>query len=266
MRGKQTNSPRDKEVHVTRIGIIGGSGVERPTAGFVEQQVDTPYGPALVWTGTGAQEDVVFLSRHGVGHDVPPHRINYRANIKALQQLGVDRVIATFAVGGIAEDIPPGAVVALSDVIDLSSGREFTFFNGGAEGLKHTPFTEPFSPALREGLVRLAPRHGLSIRPEGVYVCFNGPRFETAAEIRMSAALGADVVGMTAMPEAILARELEIHYAGVAISVNWAAGVKGLLQVDFGVLDAVRGKLLPLMLEVLRSTELDGSVWRAEQG
>lgn len=251
---------------MVRIGIIGGSGVERPSEGFVEQQVETSYGTALVWTGTGEQEDVVFLSRHGVEHDVPPHRINYRANIKALQQLMVDRVVATFAVGGIAEDIPPGGLVALSDVIDLSSGREFTFFNGGVEGLKHTPFTEPFSPALRKELVRLAPEHGLSMRPEGIYVCFNGPRFETAAEIRMSALLGADVVGMTAMPEAILARELEIHYAGVAISVNWAAGVKGLLQVDFGVLDAVRGKLLPLILEVLRTTELDSSVWQVEQG
>jgi 5'-methylthioadenosine phosphorylase len=250
---------------VGRIGIIGGSGVERPSAGFVEQQIETPYGLALVWTGTGAQEDIVFLSRHGVEHDVPPHRINYRANLKALQQLDVDRVIATFAVGGIAEDIPPGGLVALSDIIDLSSGREFTFFNGGTEGLKHTPFTEPFSPALRKALVQLAPKHGLSIRPEGVYICFNGPRFETAAEIRMSALLGADVVGMTAMPEAILARELEIHYAGVAISVNWAAGVQGLLQVDFGALDAVRGKLLPLILEVLRTTELDTSVWQAEQ-
>jgi 5'-methylthioadenosine phosphorylase len=247
-----------------RIGIIGGSGVERPAAGFTEQQIETPYGTALVWTGSGDQQDVVFLSRHGVEHDVPPHRINYRANIKALEQLGVDRVVATFAVGGIAEDIPPGGVVALSDIIDFTSGREFTFFGGGSEGLRHTAFTEPFSPALREALVRLAPRYDVSIRPSGTYICFNGPRFETAAEIRMSAMLGADVVGMTAMPEAILARELEIHYAGVAISVNWAAGVKGLLEVDFGVLDDVRGKLLPLALDALRTTDLSADVWQAE--
>ncbi len=246
------------------IGIIGGSGIERPAEGFVEQQIVTPYGTALAWTGSGEQADTVFLSRHGVEHDVPPHRINYRANIWALRQLGVDRVVATFAVGGIAEDIPPGGVVALSDIIDFTSGREFTFFNGGEEGLRHTPFTEPFSPPLREALVRLAPTYGLSMRPSGVYICFNGPRFETAAEIRMSAIMGADVVGMTAMPEAILARELEIHYAGVAISVNWAAGVKGLLQVDFGALDAVRGKLLPLALEVLRTTELSDAAWHAE--
>lgn len=247
-----------------KIGIIGGSGVERPAEGFIEQEILTPYGTALAWTGTGADEDTVFLSRHGVEHDVPPHRINYRANIWALRQLGVDRVVATFAVGGIAEDIPPGGVVALSDIIDFTSDREFTFFNGGEEGLRHTPFTEPFSPVLREELVRRAPDYDLSIRPNGVYICFNGPRFETAAEIRMSAIMGADVVGMTAMPEAILARELEIHYAGVAISVNWAAGVKGLLQVDFGALDTVRGKLLPLILDVLRTTELSDTAWHAE--
>lgn len=247
-----------------RMGIIGGSGVERPEAGFVERVVETPHGPALVWEGQGDMAEVVFLSRHGVEHDVPPHRINYRANIRALQLLGVDRVIATFAVGGIAEDIPPGGIVALSDVIDLSSGREFTFFNGGDEGLRHTPFTEPFSPILREAIVQRGAEHGLTIRNGGTYVCFNGPRFETAAEIRMSKLMGADVVGMTAMPEAILARELEIHYAGIAVSVNWAAGVKGLLDVDFGALESVRGKLVPLMLEVLRTTPLTDAVWQAE--
>lgn len=249
-----------------RIGIIGGSGVERPEAGFTETVVDTPYGQALAWIGTNQHEDVVFLSRHGVDHDVPPHRINYRANVKALEILGVDRVIATFAVGGIADDIPPGGVVALSDVIDWTSGRAFTFFDGGDSGLRHTPFTEPFSPQLRDAMVARAPGHGLTIRPSGVYVCTNGPRFETAAEIRMMKRLGADVVGMTAMPEAILARELEIHYAGIAVSVNWAAGVMGPLQVDFGALESIRGKLLPLVLDVLRTTDLDAYAWSYESG
>ena len=250
----------------SRIGIIGGSGVERPEAGFTETVIDTPYGQALAWTGSGDDSDVVFLSRHGVEHNVPPHRINYRANIKALEQLGVDRVIATFAVGGIADDIPPGGVVALDQVIDFSSGREFTFFDGGESGLKHTPFTEAFSSTLREAIVARAGTHGLDIRPRGTYICFNGPRFETAAEISMSKILGADVVGMTAMPEAILARELEIHYAGIAVSVNWAAGIKGPLQLDFGALESIRGKLLPLILDVLRTTDLDTSVWSQEHG
>jgi 5'-methylthioadenosine phosphorylase len=240
-----------------RIGIIGGSGIERPEAGFTETVIDTPYGPALAWLGSGEHDDVVFLSRHGVEHDIPPHKINYRANIKALQMLGVDRAIATFAVGGISDDIPPGGVVALGDLIDLTSGRESTFFGGGAEGLKHTPFSKAFSPVLREAIVTKAPDHGLPIRPTGTYICFNGPRFETAAEIRMSRLLGADVVGMTAMPEAVLARELEIHYGGIAVSVNWAAGIEASLQLDFSALESIRGKLLPLILDVLRTTTLE---------
>ena len=250
----------------SRIGIIGGSGVERPELGFTETVIDTPYGEALAWVGEGDQADVVFLSRHGVEHDVPPHKVNYRANIKALQQLEVDRVVATFAVGGIADDIPPGGVVALDQIIDLTNDREFTFFDGGAAGLRHTPFSVPFSPQLREAIVARGADHGLTIRPTGTYICFNGPRFETAAEIRMSKLMGADVVGMTAMPEAILARELEIHYAGIAVSVNWAAGIKGPLQLDFSVLKSIRGKLLPLILEVLRTTDLDPEVWTQESG
>ena len=249
-----------------RIGIIGGSGVERPETGFTETIVDTPYGQTLNWIGEGEHADVVFLSRHGVEHDVPPHRVNYRANVKALQILGVDRVIASFAVGGIAEDIPPGGVVALDQIIDLTSGRDFTFFDGGASGLRHTPFTEPFSPGLREAIVARGADHGLTIRSNGTYICTNGPRFETAAEIRVAKVLGGDVVGMTAMPEAILARELEIHYAGIAVSVNWAAGIKGPLQVDFSALESIRGRLLPLMLDVLRTAELDAAVWSQESG
>ena len=238
-----------------RIGIIGGSGVERPDHGFHEQTIETPFGDALVWTGEGGNEDVVFVSRHGVAHDVPPHRVNYRANIMALHQAGIERVVATFAVGGIASDIPPGAAVAIDQVIDLTSGREHTFFDGGEMGLHHAPFTEPICSALREAIVNKAPAFDLPIRPAGTYICFNGPRFETAAEIRMSALLGADVVGMTAMPEAALARELGIHYAGIAVSVNWAAGVRGALALDFGALDGMRGKLLPLILDVLRTTD-----------
>ena len=247
-----------------RIGIIGGSGIEPPNQGFTETVVPTPYGEALAWVGSGENTDVVFVSRHGVRHDLPPHKVNYCAYIRAFRELGVDRVIATFAVGGIADDIPPGGIVALSDIIDLTSGREFTYFNGGAEGLRHTPFTEPFSPTLREAIVAKASAHDLAIRDGGTYICFNGPRFESAAEIRISRLMGADVVGMTAMPESILARELEIHYAGIAISVNWAAGIKGLLEVDFGVLDTVRGKLLPLILDVLRTTELSPIAFTTE--
>jgi 5'-methylthioadenosine phosphorylase len=242
-----------------RVGIIGGTGVERPGEGLDERIVETPYGRARVWigsaTGGNATSEVVFLSRHGVEHDIPPHRINARANIAALRELEVDRVLATFAVGGIADDIPPGAAVALDQLIDLTSGREHTFFDGGANGLRHTPFTEPFCSSLRQGVLDRAKRHGVAIRPAGTYLCTNGPRFETAAEIRMYRQWGADVVGMTAMPEAGLARELKIHYAGIAISVNWAAGIAGPLRLDIDALNGMHARLLPLMLDVLRTIE-----------
>lgn len=243
-----------------RIGIIGGTGVERPDYGSGERIIETPYGRVRVWIGSDDANEVVFLSRHGVEHDIPPHRVNYRANIDALRRLDVDRVLATFAVGGIADDIPPGAAVAVDQLIDMTHGREFTFFDGGARGLRHTPFTEPFCPSLRQGMLDRAAHHGVAIRPAGTYLCTNGPRFETAAEIRMYRQWGADVVGMTAMPEAALARELGIHYAGIAISVNWAAGINGPLELNLDAMNAMRSQLLPLMLDVLRTTDPRGCI------
>ncbi len=234
-----------------RTGIIGGTGVEHPLADADEHIIETPYGQARVWIDGESANEVVFLSRHGVEHDIPPHRINYRANIAALDQLGVTRVLATFAVGGIARDIPPGAAVAIDQVIDLTSGRDHTFFDGDAREMQHTPFTEPFCPSLRQEVLEAAARHDIAIRPAGTYLCTNGPRFETAAEVTMFRQWGADVVGMTAMPEAALARELGMHYAGIAISVNWAAGINGALKLDLDALAAMRGQLLPLMLDVL---------------
>jgi 5'-deoxy-5'-methylthioadenosine phosphorylase len=240
-----------------RIGIIGGTGVEMPDEGdhFAESLVPTPFGEARVFLGVpdGPFADVVFLSRHGANHDIPPHKVNYRANIFALHALGARDVLASFAVGSIAEHIPPGGAMAIDQIIDFTYGREHTFFDGGELGLFHVPFTEPFSRALRGQIIDLAPRFGLNLIPSGTYVCCNGPRFETAAEIRMFGQLGADVVGMTAMPEAALAREIGLRYAGVAISVNWAAGVRGALVLDMAALEGIRGRLFPLFLETLRA-------------
>lgn len=239
----------------TRIGIIGGTGVELPGEGFTESRVQTPFGEVRVFLGDpdSPYADVVFLSRHGANHDIPPHRVNYRANIFALHTLGVRDVLASFAVGSISESIPPGGAVAIDQIIDFTHGREHTFFDGGERGLFHVPFTEPFSRALRGQLIDLATGFELDLIPSGTYVCFNGPRFETAAEIRMFGQLGADVVGMTAMPEAVLAREIGLRYAGVAVSVNWAAGVRGALVLDMQALDGIRGRLFPLFLETLRT-------------
>ena len=236
-----------------RFGIVGGTGVEMPGEGFVESTIATPFGEARVFLGEGDYADCVFLSRHGANHDIPPHKVNYRANLFALRKLGVKDVLASFAVGSISEKIAPGAAVAIDQIIDFTHGREHTFFDGGEHGLFHVPFTEPLCSSLCAQLIELAPEFDLEIAPTGTYVCFNGPRFETAAEIRMFGMLGAEVVGMTAMPEAALARELGIHYAGVAVSVNWAAGVRGPLVLDMSALDGIRGRLLPLFLKALRT-------------
>jgi 5'-methylthioadenosine phosphorylase len=164
-------------------------------------------------------------------HDTPPHRINYRANIKALHQLGVTRILATNAVGSISRVMPPLSLVVLDDFIDFSSGRPFTFYDGGDSGLAHTELNHPYCPTLRQQLLDTADSMGVPLIPNGVYVCANGPRFETPAEIRMYGMLGGDVVGMTGVPEATLARELGMHYAAVAYSINWAAGIEEVIEI-----------------------------------
>jgi len=237
-----------------RAAIIGGTGVYgMPGGRFDTRVIETPYGEALVFLGQGEFEDLIFLARHGPSHAIPPHRINFRANLKALEQLGVKRVLATFAVGSLQPTIPPGSLVAVDQFIDFTHGRVGTFYDGGESGLVHTDMTEPYCSALRERLLALADQRGLQIRPTGTYMCFNGPRFETAAEIRMYAQLGGDVVGMTGAPEVQLARELRMHYAAVAISINWAAGLKGPIKIEKSGMEQTREKLLHLLVEVLRA-------------
>jgi len=240
-----------------RVAIIGGTGVYAIEGReFKSRIVDTPFGQAQVYLGQGESEDLVFLTRHGPDHRIPPHRINHRANIKALEQLGVKRVLATFAVGSLRPIIPPRSLVALDQFIDFTHGRETTFFDGGSSGLAHTDVTEPYCPGLRERVLTLAAKRGLEIRPKGTYVCSDGPRFETAAEVRMFAQLGGDVVGMTGVPEVSLARELGIHYAAVALSINWAAGLEGPLEIVSSGLDEIRVALLSLFVDALRAPSL----------
>ena len=238
--------------------IIGGTGIyEIPDLTSTLKLIDTRYGQAHVYLGEGEAMDLVFLPRHGPDHQVPPHRINYQANIMALKQLGVQRVLATFTVGSLHEDYPPRSITALDQFIDFSFRRESTFFNGGETGVIHTEVTDPFCPALRGRLLGLAGEHGVKILPTGTYVCVNGPRFETAAEVRMFAQWGGHVVGMTAVPEVSLSRELGIHYAAVAISVNWGAGFKGDLEVDTESPRTLRPSLLSLFIDVLRTIRLE---------
>ncbi len=215
-----------------KLGIIGGTGVyDMPVVDTVEEQsVDTAYGAVRLRKGifrnpSGEQLCVVFVPRHGAAHSVPPHRINYRANIKALCTLGVTDVVGTTAVGSLREDIAPGQLVLLDQFIDFTRTRNYTFFDGGPEGVRHTDMTYPYDESLRQLLQSAASEQNIDLRPRGIYVCTEGPRFETAAEIRMFAQLGADVVGMTNVPEVILANEARLNYAAVSLVTNYGAGI-----------------------------------------
>ena len=210
------------------LAIIGGSGLTRLSTLAVAHRevVRTPYGEpssALIF-GQLAGRDVVFLARHGHGHTIPPHRVNYRANLWALKHSGVDTILAVASVGGIAGDCAPGDLVLPDQLIDYTSGRQGTFFDGEDRTVVHVDFTHPYSPALRGQCLAAARSAGIAVHDGGVYGAVSGPRLETAAEIDRMERDGATIVGMTGMPEAALARELGIAYAVIAVVVNHAAG------------------------------------------
>jgi 5'-methylthioinosine phosphorylase len=208
--------------------IIGGSGLAKLTALEMprRQVMRTPYGePSSALTfGKLAGIDVVFLARHGYGHTLAPHEINYRANIWALKELQVQGVVAVATVGGIRADLGPGVLVVPHQIIDYTHSRKSTFFEGAENAVVHADFTIPYSPPLRSALLAAASRCGEPLIDGGVYACTQGPRLETAAEIERIARDGGDMVGMTGMPEAVLAREAAIDYATLAVVVNHAAG------------------------------------------
>lgn len=210
------------------LAIIGGSGLTRlSTLAIAHREVvRTPYGEpssALLF-GQIADRDVVFLARHGHGHTIPPHRVNYRANIWALKARDVDAILAVASVGAISRAHSPGDLVLPHQIIDYSSGRESTFFDGGDRTVVHADFTHPYSPALRARCLAAAAAAGVALHDGGVYAAVSGPRLETAAEIDRLERDGATVVGMTGMPEAVLARELNVGYVTIAVAVNHAAG------------------------------------------
>lgn len=210
------------------LGIIGGSGLTRLDAldHTRREVVTTPYGPPsspLVF-GTVRRSEVVFLARHGEQHTIPPHAVNYRANMWALHDRKALDVVAVAAVGGIRRDLAPGTLVIPDQIIDYTYARESTYFEGGEAGVTHIDFTRPYCEAMRERLLAAAVEAGEAVADGGTYGATQGPRLETAAEIDRMERDGADVVGMTAMPEAALARELGICYAAIAVVVNPAAG------------------------------------------
>lgn len=210
------------------LAVIGGSGLYQLEGLQVRQHkvARTPFGepsgPLTIGTIQGCE--LVFLARHGYGHTIAPHQVNYRANLWALKELGVARVVSVASVGGIRADLEPGMLLVPHQILDYTWGRAATFYEGGEAQVTHIDFTEPYTSAERARILAAARACGEAIVDGGVYATTQGPRLETAAEIKRLEHDGADVVGMTGMPEAALARELDLAYAAVAVVANYAAG------------------------------------------
>ncbi|MBT9258301.1 MAG: S-methyl-5'-thioadenosine phosphorylase [Clostridiales bacterium] len=243
---------------MTDVALIGGTGVyqadilEDPE----ERELITPYGRVQLWIGNlkGKKREAIFVTRHGRGHALPPHRVPYRAILWALKSMGVERVAATAAVGSLREHLPPGTLLLPHSFLDFTRQRPSTFYDGGPEGVVHVDMTEPYCPVMRQTAARLAKERGLRVVEGGIYACTEGPRFETPAEIRMLAQWGGDVVGMTGVPEVVLARELGLCYMTVALVTNYAAGIKPAPLTQEEVLDAMagwKGMLAPFLRDVL---------------
>ncbi len=214
-----------------KIAVIGGTGLYAMMEGFSkthQEIINTPYGePSCpLVQGKLFDKEVVFLARHGFTHRLPPHKINYLANIWMLHKVGVRQIYAVNAVGSMNPSCPPQSLVLPDQIIDYSWGREHTFYAEDLEKVVHVDFTHPYSQTLRETLLQARDYTGLTVVENAVYGCTQGPRLETAAEVDRLRRDGCDLVGMTGMPEAALARELSIDYASIAVVANWAAGVK----------------------------------------
>lgn len=205
--------------------VIGGTGVY--TAGQLEHlqvyEEMTEYGHAQAMIGEIRGKRVAFLPRHGLKHQTPPHLVNYRANIRLLQLLGVQKAVATAAVGSLRKTLRPGQLVLLTDFLDFTRTRSATFYEEGR--VVHIDMSDPYCQTVRSSLDVTAKQENLDVIPSSTYVCTEGPRFETPAEIRYFAQIGGDVVGMTSVPEVVLAKEAGICYASIGIVTNFAAGI-----------------------------------------
>jgi len=238
------------------FGIIGGSGLAKLAAleSPRRQVMRTPYGePSGALTfGRLAGADIVFVARHGYGHTIAPHEINYRANIWALKELGVEGIFALATVGGIRPDLAPRTLVVPHQIIDYTHSRASTFVEQGSGQVVHVDFTHPYAQGLRERLLAAAVRAGEAVVDGAVYACVQGPRLETAAEINRYEGDGADVVGMTGMPEAALARESGLDYAALAVVVNHAAGRgDSVTRVELSQIDALMEQSVVRAVRVL---------------
>jgi len=209
-----------------KIGIIGGSGLSESELKNKTITIKTPYGdPSSPYEIQELETTTVyFLKRHGQKHAIAPHKVNYRANIYGFKQIGIERLFGIFATGSLEENISPGTIVIPDQLIDFTQGiRNNTFYD--TDRVVHIDFTEPFCSEMRLCLLETAKKIGVNVIPNGTYICVNGPRLETAAEIKFFKNIGADIIGMTLMPEASLARETQICYTAVSVIANYAAGI-----------------------------------------
>lgn len=242
------------------LGLIAGTGFYDWAALENQQErcVETPYGTATVFVGEvmtdGGAKSVAFLPRHAKNHTIPPHMINYRANIWALKSLGVEKIVAVNAVGSLLPEVAPGSIVLVDDFLDFTFGREHTYFTGGEAGLQHTDMTEAYDRDWQEVLAAAAANAGVEIVRDGVYACVQGPRFESRAEIRAYAKLGGTVSGMTGVPEVTLANELGLKYGSLALVTNFCCGLAPAVSNDEvqRVMKLNTEKLAKILLELVK--------------
>jgi 5'-methylthioadenosine phosphorylase len=234
-----------------KVAIIGGTGLEALLTGEEQIRVGTPYGLAPpISVGNVDGKSVAFLPRHGLHHSVPPHTVDYRTNVYALYKLGVKQIIATNAVGAINRHFKVGGFAVPHDFIDFTKLRQPTYYNNAP--VTHIDVSQPYCPEIRSVLIKIARKHGTKVPAKAVLVCTEGPRYETPAEIEMFRRIGCDVVGMTGIPEAVLARELEMCHATLCFITNMAAGIQKRLTAD--EVAAIAREKTPIIQQVLRET------------
>lgn len=206
------------------LALIAGTGFDRFLKPEEDKIVKTPFGSRSIYRIQTQNQSFYYLPRHGLDHSVAPHLINYRANLWALKELGVDQILSLCAVGSLNKDFKPGHFVAIEDILDFTKGRTSTFYDGQDRDLRHLDVSNLYSKALTQELENFFSQRQESIH-KGIYVCTEGPRFETAAEIKFYQMIGGDLVGMTGAPEVFLARELSMNYASLALVTNFCTGV-----------------------------------------
>ncbi len=223
------------------VAVIGGSGFYELGAATATFEVETPWGPpsSAITVGQVDGVSVAFLSRHGVGHRLPPHRVDHRANLWALREMGVRSVVASFACGSLVTELMPGTMVVPDQIIDRTQGRADTIHDTFEAGVAHAAFADPYDAQVRSAALGTAASLGEPVHDGGTVVVINGPRFATRAESRWYQSMGAHLINMTQYPEAVIARELDLRYAAVGLVTDHDAGVEGRPEVEAVTQDAV---------------------------